>query len=1097
MSLDPLKGSSRTGGCVPDTARSMTAVPTTTADEKNTADAEVEIDLTLPSRINPEHAKYLASRGILVEFAEANGLRSFAGQHPAPAGLAIPRYGAKGRPTSCCIRRDAAEGFGKFWSNRVEPYFPRSLDAAGWRDPSIPKVIVEGPVKALAYAQHGVYAIGLAGVRTGHDTQALKEYRQLRLHEGFDRVALDGATVVVFFDAGIANNPDVMLGAAEKAIPLAAGGARVLLAAPPLDNGADQGPDDYLARHGWEAAWGLIFSAEPADPIERLRRIDGADRQAASEQALKVLATPYVGAYLMTVAKTTAGSAYDGRLVTELQRLGVRRPAALIKDARRTFAALLQEKRDRRADKEKDPDAKPRIEVREDDIEKVNDQALHALAKNTRVFRRGGRLVEVHSLAADDENNVTEIGRGRLMELLSTAATFYVRTDEGPKTVPPPKTAIDGILDRGHWPGVRPLNGISFHPLLRADGSIHYHGYDPQTGYYAASDVRLQQLPHKFDDEFLSQEGASTLQDLARIHLKKVLDVVDQFPFEGAADRSAWLSVPMTVLARPAIRGEVPATIVDANTPGTGKTKLARILAAICGHAELPILPPLGHDDAEERKRITSLLLSTPELALIDNVSGSFGSSAIDGLLTTGVWMDRLLGGNDLAKLRVKTCFLVTGNNIEFRAPDTARRVVYVRLTTMHERPEEQTFRVADIVSHAWKHHRDLCRSLLIALSAYCHAGRPTQDLSGCSYPQWSDLVRSTIVWAGYADPLDNRSALRERTDKTTDTHARVVAAFAALCADAGTGLEVAEVMRLGAIEDNEKRKSADLTPGTYTPFRDAISALAKAGTAQPSPSTVAYWFGRWRDKVVNGLVLRRQPGGDRLWWVERVDGAAKPAPTPAAAPQVTRTASRATLQVDADAAYQTLARRVDELTAMIAKLTMTTHLPAPGRRTVGAPEVTTGNGRIALYWQTPEGPIGHGPFEDAPDTWAYVLDRIAVATAIDVEHRQHRGTTAAFVASIQPPPEGLHIGRPLRLVTSEAVGLPAGLATLVVDVGGQEIPVRLTLEELTFFGDPREGLLDGLSVAADAPRVQIEVRGGHVVEMIALPKHSLRALMH
>jgi hypothetical protein len=85
--------------------------------------------------------------------------------------------------------------------------------------------------------------------------------------------------------------------------------------------------------------------------------------------------------------------------------------------------------------------------------------------------------------------------------------------------------------------------------------------------------------------------------------------------------------------------------VIDANTPGAGKTLLYKINTWIATGRDLKITPYTPCDEAEDRKRLTSLLMEAPEVVTFDNVIGLFGSGAMDGLLTTtGIGVIACLG---------------------------------------------------------------------------------------------------------------------------------------------------------------------------------------------------------------------------------------------------------------------------------------------------------------------------------------------------------------------------------------------------------------------------------------------------------------------
>lgn len=158
------------------------------------------------------------------------------------------------------------------------PYLPPAsvLDQSVYDDTTVTIVFAEGSFKSLALNGIGLAAIGLGGVSTGHDKAVWKDGRgKLVLHSYLlKRVKWKGRKAVIIFDANRAYNPGVAYGEAMLAEALRAAGAIVLVAELPLcDNGADRGPDDFLASEGAEAVKKLIDAAIDPAPLKRAEKV--------------------------------------------------------------------------------------------------------------------------------------------------------------------------------------------------------------------------------------------------------------------------------------------------------------------------------------------------------------------------------------------------------------------------------------------------------------------------------------------------------------------------------------------------------------------------------------------------------------------------------------------------------------------------------------------------------------------------------------------------------------------------------------------------------------------------------------------------------
>jgi Domain of unknown function (DUF3854) len=228
--------------------------------------------LLVGRELKPEHKGYLTARAVSLDIAKRAGLVSVFANEAKEVfdlghndGLLIPYPGAD-RFARLRLDKPFKGKNGKpqrYMTPKgedVRPYLSPII-ADVWQDAAQPLYIVEGPIKALALIGVGLAAIGLAGVRTGHQKGAPVS----RLHdEVFAKVKLSHRRVVILFDAGKATNKDVLAAEKKQAELYAAAGAQVFIATLPLtDDGKDQGPDDFLAARGVEALTAIIDAAKP------------------------------------------------------------------------------------------------------------------------------------------------------------------------------------------------------------------------------------------------------------------------------------------------------------------------------------------------------------------------------------------------------------------------------------------------------------------------------------------------------------------------------------------------------------------------------------------------------------------------------------------------------------------------------------------------------------------------------------------------------------------------------------------------------------------------------------------------------------------
>ncbi len=313
----------------------------------------------------------------------------------------------------------------------------------------------------------------------------------------------------------------------------------------------------------------------------------------------------------------------------------------------------------------------------------VNDDAIKALARDPDLYQRGGLLVRIvrdKSPATEGVRRpfglrIDELPRPLLQERLAANARWLKVAKDGPTPGHPPGWCVAAVHAKGEWGGVRHLEAVIDNPALKPDGSLlTTPGYDPETALYYEPAGGTTHVP-----EHPTKEDAVAAR-------KALLGVVRDFPFSARAHKAAWLAGLLTPLARFAFTGPAPLFLVDANVRGAGKGLLLNAIAHIVTGTEFSTAT-YTNDEAELRKRITSLAMKGDRLVLFDNLVGKFGNAVLDAVLTSTCWEDRVLGGNRIFRGPLYATWFATGNNVHVGA-DTCRRICHIRLESPLERPE-------------------------------------------------------------------------------------------------------------------------------------------------------------------------------------------------------------------------------------------------------------------------------------------------------------------------------------------------------------------------------------------------------------------------
>lgn len=496
---------------------------------------------------------------------------------------------------------------------------------------------------------------------------------------------------------------------------------------------------------------------------------------------------------------------------------------------------------------------RPVIEVDRVDLAPSIDAAALAFgaADPPILYQRAGRLVRVVSSAGESFPRICDATKANIKESVSSVVNCVRYSEKGMTPVVPPDWLVDGLRDRAEWADVPLLRGVSAVPFVRPSGEIALTpGYDQESRVY------------------LGQHGLQIVvpdcptRDHAWSAYCALLDPTRDFSFASEAHRVAYASLLLTLFARNAFDGPSPMFLLEASTRGSGKTLLADVAHAIAFGSTAP-KQTYSSQEEEMRKLITSLLLLDRPMVLLDNVVGSIGSPALDAVLTSRTWSDRLLGKNETVEVPARTVWVASGNNLGIGA-DTHRRVVLSRLVPPVERPEEGgVFTYPRLLEHVLQHRARLVSAALTILVAHAQAGRPRCAPDIGSYEGWCAVVRDALIWCGAGDPCATREDLAQRDDQLEEV-AEIHEMLAALDKE-GAGLLASEIV---------SRASG---PTRYLPGGGRHYELLErvTGGHPTNPQRVGQALRRHRDRVVRGRRLVQAPAraNSTLWRIEVLGG--------------------------------------------------------------------------------------------------------------------------------------------------------------------------------------------------------------------------------
>jgi hypothetical protein len=522
------------------------------------------------------------------------------------------------------------------------------------------------------------------------------------------------------------------------------------------------------------------------------------------------------------------------------------------------------------------------------------DSSVSALRTDDNLYQRDGRLVHttrvtreesessphvetddgiIHRQLVEGSPQIREMGVSTIRERLTKVAVFqkYVESSDRWKPILPTDAIVSAVHDRGQWSGIPPIVGIVETPTLRPGGTVVQDpGYDPQTGYLYIPNAKFPIVR----DEDATQSQASWA-------LKELLKVFVDFPYVNDSHRAVPIAAILTLVARPAIAGSVPAFLFDASTRGSGKTLQTDAIATTATGRGAPRMNYTTNEE-ELEKILGGYALKGAPFICLDNVPTMrpFGGGPLDRVLTARDKVDlRVLGRTEVQTLTWRAIVMATGNNMSLYG-DTSRRVLMARLEPAEENPERRTkFVNEDLLAYVRTQRPRLVAASLLMLRAYFRAGAPNM---GCerwgSFEEWSRLIPHAILFAGGADPMKARPERDEDVDVETQALACVLdqlpllhTKLRELAPDSVGDIGIAARTIVAALYEQDPEW------GEFEPLRDAVETLCKPkyGKAPSKPDAIqlGYKLRSMRSRVVGGRKLIGKPGDAHvtMWRVEKL----------------------------------------------------------------------------------------------------------------------------------------------------------------------------------------------------------------------------------
>jgi putative DNA primase/helicase len=435
---------------------------------------------------------------------------------------------------------------------------------------------------------------------------------------------------------------------------------------------------------------------------------------------------------------------------------------------------------------------------------------------------------------------------------------FDARSNKWKNAFPSPDAGLVLLKRFGDWK-FPVLAGIISTPTLRPDGTILKDaGYDPATQLLLIDPPAMSAIP-----EHPTRDDALTA-------LRLLKDVLAEFPFarDDGVSRAVALSAQVSTVCRGAYP-IVPVHIIDAPAAGSGKSYLLSTVSWIATGQAMPVLGA-GRDEAELGKRLDAAVLTGQPLICIDNVVGELGGADICRLTEQWRPQVRILGLTKLVDVDARgISFFANGNNIVVFG-DFCRRVLRSRLDAENERPEQRRFKHNPMQTILAERGRYVAACLTIC-RAYIAAGRPQRLPPLASYGEWSDTVRSALVWLGEADPVASQDMTHAQDPETAALLALLQEWRAVFGTGKANGQPLREVLR--RCDWNDPNPVTGAKVYTHSALRSAVLAVMPIRhSLTPDATALGQWLRGRKDRRIGGLWFNKQDQTGTtpaLWWVE------------------------------------------------------------------------------------------------------------------------------------------------------------------------------------------------------------------------------------
>jgi hypothetical protein len=383
-------------------------------------------------------------------------------------------------------------------------------------------------------------------------------------------------------------------------------------------------------------------------------------------------------------------------------------------------------------------------EITHDMANKV-ERAIAKIESIETVYRRS--LNTLIGVSKDGlECTTFEYGVGSLMadldELFEFKAEVPKKDNSSEKVIVKtgcPKEVAERLIDRTKNLRLKELDYISKIPVLTKNGKVL-----TRSGYHedVKAIISLDETRYKFDDKVSKKKANSSLDFLKH--------VIREFDFVSNDDKSGALAMLLTGASRK-LYMTAPFFVINAHTPGTGKSALANVLKymLLSGNE-----PNISYQEEEElNKKLLPVVNRSPLVINIDNAKGLISNSDLEIAATEGFLSLRTLGMNKYTKFNAQQTWVFNGNNLQY-SPDFHRRMIAIGLNKLTETPKD--FEVENFEGYLEDNAHEILEASLDVVRGFIQRDvkhDPHWPTLIPSFGSWDSIVRRSLLWLGQEDP--------------------------------------------------------------------------------------------------------------------------------------------------------------------------------------------------------------------------------------------------------------------------------------------------------------------------------------------------------